>query len=190
MTQPKSKTAPFAVRVHGVLTKFLQGKPETVGMSAGQIETALIKNKEAPQSDNLRGYISSVLSSTVDPETGEKIFKTVRRGEYRPTSRPERLAAQERREAKAEQEATLGEIARNKSREYLASREGKNSVRLAYTKYRNGDGVTDRELDQLLEAITLALPYLQASPAFSLVYREAVTDREALEGFKRARKSR
>jgi hypothetical protein len=60
-------------------------------------------------------------------------------------------------------------------------------IRAIYTKYRNGDGITDTELATLLAAIGDALPFLAAAPAFSLVYREACTDREALEGFRRAR---
>jgi hypothetical protein len=42
----------------------------------------------------------------------------------------------------------------------------------------------------LLQAIREALPFLGSSPAFSLVYREARMDQDALEGFQRARLER
>jgi hypothetical protein len=67
---------------------------------------------------------------------------------------------------------------------------GDNKTRDAYDRYRSGDGITDEQLDLLLEAIEAALPFLSASPAFSLVHREALTDREALQGFKQARSLR
>jgi len=63
-------------------------------------------------------------------------------------------------------------------------------IREIYKRYRDGNGITDTELEQLLDAIEGALPFLAASPAFSLVYREARTDRVALEGYRRARQER
>lgn len=61
-------------------------------------------------------------------------------------------------------------------------------VQEIYTRYRNGDGITDDEITVLIESIEAALPFLGASSAFRLVYREAMTDREALQGFQAARK--
>lgn len=64
------------------------------------------------------------------------------------------------------------------------------AVKDAYEAYRSGSGVTDAQLQMLLSAIRDALPFLGASPAFALVYREARMDQEALEGFQRARQER
>lgn len=63
-------------------------------------------------------------------------------------------------------------------------------IRAIYTKYTRGDWITDAELDQLLLAIEAALPYLEASPSFSLVCREALTDLRALSGYREARERR
>lgn len=74
--------------------------------------------------------------------------------------------------------------------EHLRQREAEKKIQEIYTRYRSGDGITDTELDQLLQAIEAALPFLAASPAFGLVCREARLDQEALEGYKRARERR
>jgi hypothetical protein len=62
------------------------------------------------------------------------------------------------------------------------------AVKEAYEAYRLGNGITDAQLESLLQAIRDALPFLSSSPAFALVYREARMDQEALEGFQYARK--
>lgn len=69
----------------------------------------------------------------------------------------------------------------------MTAARAESEIREIYTRYRNGDGITDHELTRLVAVIRAAMPFLAASPAFSLVWREAVNDHEALEGFKRAR---
>lgn len=56
----------------------------TTTMSAGELEQALIDSGKPPTSKNLRGYISSVLSSTTvnGKKDGKRVFYAVERGHY------------------------------------------------------------------------------------------------------------
>lgn len=64
---------------------FIQTLIETMAaevMSASDIETKLIASNRAPESLNLRGYISSCLTATRTQE-GLHVFHAVSRGQYR-----------------------------------------------------------------------------------------------------------
>jgi hypothetical protein len=56
----------------------------TTSMSAGELEQALIDSGKPPTSKNLRGYISSVLSSSTvnGKKDGKRVFYAVERGRY------------------------------------------------------------------------------------------------------------
>jgi hypothetical protein len=61
-------------------------------------------------------------------------------------------------------------------------------IRSAYGEMQIGNHITDEQIDLLSKTIGDAMPFLQASPAFSLVLREARTNLDTLERYKRARK--
>lgn len=69
-------------------------------MTAGQVEEGLIAKGKAPESSNLRGYISQVFSSATD-ENGDKIFEKVDRGQYRVADTTSAEAKPEKTETKA-----------------------------------------------------------------------------------------
>jgi len=55
---------------------------DTQAMTAGEVAEALEAAGLAPDSNNLKGYISSAFSSTTNSESGEKVFQKVSRGKY------------------------------------------------------------------------------------------------------------
>lgn len=66
--------------------------------------------------------------------------------------------------------------------------EKEKALQVTYEKYRRGDHITDQEIRDLLKAIALAIPFLQASPDFALMRRQASLDEWALYDFQQARK--
>lgn len=59
----------------------------------------------------------------------------------------------------------------------------------AWEKFDAGDGLSDKELDFMIEQCENALPYLLArGPKFFLASSRTLQDKNSLEGFKRARK--
>lgn len=58
----------------------------------------------------------------------------------------------------------------------------------AYKKLRNGESLTDEEIDTLLQGINNAMPWLEALPEFGLCWKQATFDNMALEDMKRSRR--
>lgn len=56
-----------------------------------------------------------------------------------------------------------------------------------YKRFLDGGYLSDEDLLLLTEAIERSLPFLAASPSFTLVYLEAKRNLEAMWGFKQAR---
>ena len=81
----KGKTGGHKPKKKGRKSSMVENMVRVMGteiMSASQVAEALEAAKLAPDSNNLKGYISQVFSSTRDGE-GEKVFQTVSRGQYR-----------------------------------------------------------------------------------------------------------
>lgn len=64
------------------------------------------------------------------------------------------------------------------------------SLRTAYQKYRNGDSLTDEEIQDMLDAIEWAQEFLNMSPDFALARTRAIQDEIELKGFMTARTQR
>lgn len=66
--------------------------------------------------------------------------------------------------------------------------EKEKALQVAYEKFRRGDHLTDQDIRDLLKAIALSIPFLQASPDFALMRRQASMDENTLYDYQQARK--
>jgi hypothetical protein len=81
----KTEAAPKTRRKRGSGPTMVETMTKVMGkriMSAGQVKEAMEAKGKAPESNDLKGYISTVFSSATD-ENGNKVFEKVERGKYR-----------------------------------------------------------------------------------------------------------
>jgi hypothetical protein len=65
----------------------------------------------------------------------------------------------------------------------------KPDLETSYSRYHTGEPLSDTEVQQLIDAIDAAIPYLEVTLQYRLVLNDLLADRRMLVGYQEARKS-